>query len=220
MRYLIFLLIIILIPLTYFYTPNFLLWSWFGRAPRANDLVLENESLKAQLAELKVKNEEIKVEDGRYLVAKIYSTYPFNDRHLFTIAAGTSEEVKELMPVLAKKNILLGQVTKVFSSYSEVKSIFSPDWQIPVKIGDSGVDGLFMGGPNPKVTMIVNDKTINVGDDVYSVSKDFPYGLKVGEVASVGSGGSFFKEVSLNLPYDFNNLASVLILRINNEKPR
>lgn len=185
-------------------------WGWInGRASQEQKLILENESLKAQIKELGIGNNEL---GDLYLVTKIYSTYPFNDKHIFTIAAGANQELAESMPALAAKNIFLGKITKVFNNYSEVKSIFSPDWQMPVKIGEKGIDGLLIGGPNPKVTMIVNDKEISIGEDVYSTGKDFPYGLKIGKVRSVQVGASsFFKEALIDLPYDFNNLQEIWI---------
>ena len=211
MRYIVFVFVIGLFTYFYFYMPIVPVWNWFsGNASEEEKLVLENESLKAQLADLTSKIQNLP--DGQYLTSKIYSTYPFNDKHIFTIAAGTDQDISELMPVLAAKNILLGKILKVYDNYSEVKSIFSPDWQMPVKIGEVGVDGLLVGGPNPKVTMIVSDKEISVGEDIYSTGKDFPYGLKIGKVKSVQVGTSnFFKEALVDLPYDFNNLQEVWI---------
>lgn len=210
MRYLIFLPVIILFGAFYFYMPIIPVWGWIsGLASQEQQLILENESLKAQIKELGIMNNELR---DSYLVAKIYSTYPFNDKHIFTIAAGVNQNLFESMPVLAAKNIFLGKIIKVFDDYSEVKSIFSPDWQMSVKIGEKGVDGLLVGGLNPKVTMVVSDKEISVGEGVYSTGKEFPYGLKVGKVRSVQVGtSSFFQEALIDLPYDFNNLREVWI---------
>jgi len=211
MRHLIFFIIIGLFAVFYFYMPIIPVWGWInGNASQEQQLILENESLKAQLASLKSNIQNLR--DDQYLISKIYSTYPFNDKHIFTIAAGKSQQLSESMPVLAAKNILLGKVINVFDNYSEVKSIFSPDWQMSVKIGDAGVDGLLIGGPNPKVTMIVSDKEISVGEEVYSTGKDFPYSLKIGRVRNIQIGtSSFFKEALIDLPYDFNNLQEVWI---------
>jgi len=183
-------------------------WGWInGNASQEQRLILENEGLKAQIKELGIRNNELR---DSYLVTKIYSTYPFNDKHIFTIAMGADQKIVELTPVLAAKNILLGKIVGVFDNYSEVKSIFSPDWQMSVKIGESGIDGLLIGGPNPKVTMIVSDKEISVGEEIYSSGKEFPYGIKIGKVRSVQVGtSSFFKEALVDLPYDFNNLQEV-----------
>ena len=185
-------------------------WRWINsNASEEQKLVLENESLKAQIKELGIRNNEFR---DSYLVSKIYSTYPFNDKHIFTIAAGADQGLIESMPILAAKNILLGKIIRVFDNYSEVKSIFSPDWQMSVKIGDAGVDGLLVGGPNPKIIMIVSDKEISIGEEIYSTGKEFPYGLKIGRVRSVQIGtSSFFKEALIDMPYDFNNLQEIWI---------
>lgn len=218
MRYLFPLVVLTLITGLFLYLPGAAIWQWF-RLPvvesqkKLDLLTLENESLKAQLLELQLHSRN-KVDDQNheYFLAKIYSTYPFNDRHLFTIAAG-ADELKVGMPVVAEKNLLLGKVTNVYETYSEVTSIFSPTWQLPVKVGEKGDDGLFVGGPEPKVTMIVGDKDIHTGDTIYSASKDFPYGFKVGEIKNVVAGtSSFFKEATVLLPYDFNQLLEVLVM--------
>lgn len=201
----------------YVFLPQIPLWPWFHNPPSDYDkLVLENESLRAQLLETRNKRQEAEDKDGKYLRAKVYSTYPFNDKNIFIINVGKSSGVNEGDAVLAEKGILLGRIEKIFNNYSEVKSIFSPNWQSPVKIGDKGYDGLLIGDPDPKVTMIVGDKEVAVGEDVYSVSKEFSYGLKIGKVKSVESGSSnFFKEATIDLPYKFNNLLEVIVIKNN-----
>ena len=201
----------ILLAAGYFFLPHLPIWFWFHSAPSDYDkLVLENESLKAELMSLKFNSLKFK-EDG-YLTAKIYSTYPFNDRNIFTVNVGKKDGVKEGSAVLADKGILLGKIIKIYDNYSEVKSIFSPDWQSSVKIGEKGYDGLLAGDPDPKVTMIVGDKAVAAGEDVYAAGKEFAYGLKIGKIKAMENGTSnFFKEASIEFPYQFNNLLEVLI---------
>lgn len=217
-RLLFFISIFTLLAGLYAFLPQLPLWSWFHQSPSDYDkLLLENEGLKAELLSLilrQAQDKSLKENNNKYLVAKIYSTYPFNDKNIFTINVGNKDGIEEGDAVLAEKGILLGKIVKVFNNYSEVKSIFSPDWQLSVKIGEKGNDGLLMGDPDPQITMIIGDKEIKVGEDIYSASKEFAYGLKIGKVKTIKSGAnSFFKESSIELPYKFNNLLEVLVTK-------
>lgn len=208
------LFVFIIVFLVYFKSLPF--WQWFywtaADSEKLHQLTLANESLKAQLTELQLKLRE-QLTEKEYFLAKIYSSYPFNNKHSFTIAAGKSDDIKENMIVLAEKNIFLGTIDKVFENYSEVKSIFSPDLQLPVKIGEKGVDGLFIGGPDPKITMIIGEEKISPEDVVYTANKELVYGLIIGKIKKSKIGASnFFQEASLIMPYDFNRLLEVLIL--------
>ena len=215
MRFFLLALVIVLVFVFYFFSIQIPFWSLFhDDQSELEKLTLENGGLKAQVLSLSLKVSEFKglKENDKFIAAKIYSTYPFNDQHIFTVNVGAKDGIKKSMPVMVSKNLLLGRVIKVFSNYSEVESIFSPNWQLPVKIGKQGIDGLLAGGPTPRVTMVVNDKDIIIGDDIYSASKDFPYGLKIGAVKNIEtSENNFFKEALVDFSYKFNNLLEVLI---------
>lgn len=215
--------ILIVVFVSYGYAPVLPLWGFFNlplssASKTISDLRLKNAGLKAELLELQLKRAASAADatdnNDQYRSAKIYSSYPFNDRSIFTIAAGARNGVRKNAPVLAARGLLLGKVIKVFDRFSEVESIFSPAWKLPVKIGAAGIDGLLIGGPDPRVTMIVAEGEIVSGNAVYSASRDFPYGLKIGDVAAIKpSANNFFKEISLDLGYRFGNLLEVLVAR-------
>ncbi len=111
-------------------------------------------------------------------------------------------------------NILFGQVIKVFTDYSVVETDFDANFQLPGRVSEAQIDGLVQCGNEPKVSLIEKNKPIKTGDIVYSASQEFPYGLKIGEVSEVReTSAGVFKEATLKIPFNINELREVDILR-------
>lgn len=173
----------------------------------------ENENLKAELQGLKIENFQAKISQDGFLTVKVFSTYPFNIKSQITVNAGEAQGIKKLMPALFGKNILVGQVSETSKNYSSIQTIFDPNWQLPVRIGEKEINGLLQGGNEPKITFIEKDKPIVVGDAVYSAKQGFPLGLKVGEISEVKeSAPGVFKEAVLTTPFNIGDLREVEIL--------
>ncbi len=209
-RYIFIILIILLVVATY-------LTSFFIRKGRFVDenlrLKQENENLKAQIQQYQALNTGYQEEENNYLTAKVFSTYPFNIKNQITINAGENDGIRENMVVILGENILIGHVTKVFTNYSIVQTIFDPNWQMPVRIGREEINGLFKGGNEPQVSMIEKTKQVQIGDVVYTSSQEFPYGLKIGEVAEINEiSAGVFKEAFLKMPFNVNELREVNII--------
>ncbi|MEE8131543.1 MAG: rod shape-determining protein MreC, partial [Candidatus Paceibacterota bacterium] len=171
------------------------------------------EDLEAQIQrnqELGIMNQEL---DNKYLLAKVFSTYPFNVNNTLTLNVGKKHGVKEGVVVTVGKNILLGQIIEVFENKSIVRTVFDPQWQLPVRISQDEIDALLTAGIEPKITLFEKDMPIQVGDAVYSAGSDFPYGLKIGEIIKVKQTNSnLFKEARLKMPYNINDLREVYIV--------
>jgi len=210
-RYLIIGLIILLIGATY-------LTNFFISKQRSFDensrLKIENENLKAQIEKSQILNLKSQISGNSYLTAKVFSTYPFNIKNQITVNAGENQEVKKMMTAAVGENILLGQVINVFQNYSVIRTIFDPNFQLPVRIGSQQVDALFQGGNEPRVSLIEKSKAIKTGDIVYSASQEFPYGLKLGEILEIReTSAGVFKEATLKIPFNINELREANILR-------
>jgi len=210
-RYLVFILLIFLLVLTY-------LTNFFIKKERSFDenlrLKQENESLKAQIQQLEIRNWKLEIPRDNYLVAKVFSTYPFNIKNQITINAGGKQGIKKMMAVTVEGNLLLGYISEVFDEYSIVQTIFDPSWQLPVRIGKEEVDGLFQGGSEPKLVLIAKEKAIQVGDIAYSASQEFPYGLKIGEILEIKENAAgVFKEAVLKIPFNINELREVMVIQ-------
>lgn len=184
-----------------------------GDAQEFEKILRENEALKAQILFLST-SPYLEDQDGHsYLRAKVYSTYPFNNRGLITINAGLNHGLKGLLPVTVDGYIFLGQLTEVAPNSSIVRTIFDSGWELPVKAGNLGVDALLVGGREPRLTLIVKEKELARGEDVYVAGKDFPYGLKIGTVKEIfDNPGSTFKEATLNIPYEIGELTETAVL--------
>ncbi len=179
----------------------------------------ENDDLKNQLFALK--SQYSFPIDQRYESARVFSLYPFNTKNRIYITAGTSQGISIGEPVMFSKTVLIGQVVSVASDSSEVITIYDPRFSLPVKIGKTGIDGLLTGGVSPSVGLIDKTKQVNPGDNIYSASKDVPYGLVIGLVKSVkeDSTGTFFN-AQIDLPYVLSDVADVYIIKNADNTPR
>jgi len=173
----------------------------------------ENENLRAEIQKSQNLNFALpSVADG-YVKAEVFSTYPFNVKNQITVDAGQAQGIAKLMPAVFGENILLGQVTDVSNKYSVIQTIFDPNWQLPVRIGDKQINGLLQGGSEPKITFIEKDKEVNAGDVVYSAKQGFPLNLKVGEISEIReSAPGMFKEAVLKAPFNVADLREIEIL--------
>ena len=88
-----------------------------------NRLGFENQSL---LAELQLVESGIPRDDRRLIRAKIFASYPFNDKHTVTISKGAADGVRVGMAVLFAPGIFFGEVRKADMDWSEVSTIFDP----------------------------------------------------------------------------------------------
>lgn len=189
----------------------FLLLLGFGRhfiQPRGVESLLGLASVDAVIG-----FEKTNIDGIKFTIANVYSTYPFNHKSEVAIDADASDGIVVGQTVLAGESILLGRVVEVFDNYSVVQVLNDPNIKLPVRIGDSATDAILTGGAEAQLKMITSDAKIAVGDVIYSASKDFPYGLKVGKIKKlITSDADAFKEAIVELPYRLGDLREVLIL--------
>jgi cell shape-determining protein MreC len=198
-----------------FQAPVVFIQSLFNRVSLSRQiqtLQLENQSLRAQLVEL-IQRPQF-VEEGKelYVSASIYSYYPLNVSDELLINVGSEQGISEGMAVFADKGILLGQVIKTYAGQSVVKTILTPDWEIPVKIGANKVDALYVGGHSPKLTLISKKKVVLGGETVVSASKDLPYSIELGQVGELRETvEGVFREADIIIPYQMSDIETVLV---------
>lgn len=174
----------------------------------------ENERLKAQMLFLS-KGARLETLDGRnYQIAKIHSSYPFNDRGLISINTGSGSGVSESVAVTVGGDFFLGQAVQLFRDSSLVRTVYDTGWEIAVKIGTDQVDALLIGGREPRLTLILKDKAIAAGLPVYVAQKGLPYGLMIGTVKEITyNQASAFQEATLDFAYKVGDLTEVYVLR-------
>jgi cell shape-determining protein MreC len=177
------------------------------------ELRSENEALRAELLLALKSAQSVHTEGHEYRLAKVFSSYPFNNRGLIAVNAGARDGVHVGMPVTVGAGIFVGQIAEVFDSYATVRTVFDVDWQIPVKVGNDQSDALLVGGRDPHLAMIIREGTLSVGEVVYAALKDFPYGLTVGDVGTIRTkSGQALEEAELLLPYNPATLTEVSIM--------
>ncbi len=184
--------------------------------PDYENLVLENESIKADLARLDALKKELPSYKGDFIQASVYSNYPFNFKSELLVNRGKKDGVKVGQPVVvfsvSSKPVLIGMVEKVFESDSLVKTVFDSRFQLSVRAGVAGINSLLKGGSNPKLTLIPKDSKIENGDVVYSVDSNYPFGLTVGIIRNFQlSSDQFFGEADLETGYNQNDIRIVSI---------
>lgn len=154
--------------------------------------------------------------------ASLYSTYPFNDKSLATIAMGAREETSQFDPVFVMQNgkpFLFGQIIDVFENRSVVRTIFDSEWRTAVRVGENRTNALLQGGNPPRITLIAKSASLTKGDEVYTASPDFPYGIRLGSLGTVfESKDGFWGEADLELPYVLSDIETVFVLKGYNQK--
>lgn len=174
-------------------------------------LKLQNENLKAQLQRAKDGVADSPDAEQR-IAARIFSTYPFNMKDTIVVDRGADDGVMPAMVATLSDSILLGLVVSVEDHSAVVRTVFDSRWQLPVKIGPDHINGLFAGGNDPKVILV--EKPIKIGDGVFSAAKEFPMGIKIGEIKEVRSDtGGIFKEATIRTPYAIGDISTVHLSR-------
>ncbi len=187
-----------------------------GQSDDSKKIIIENESLKAELAKYDLmKKESLRAPSGM-LQAFVYSNYPFNFKSRLLVNAGESSGVKTGQPAFVSSAsstaILIGKVSEVFKDDSIVETIFDPDFQLSVKVGDYGAGSLLKGGNSPRLTLMPKDAKINDGDAVYSAGQDYRFGLAVGLARNITlSQDQFFQEADLETAYNPNDFNTIFI---------
>lgn len=185
-------------------------------------LLLKNEVLKAEIALLKANQFEDIVSStlaftNDLLPAKVLAGSGYPEINTIVIQAGQKAGVKEGAVVTIGGEIFLGVVQLVEKHYAVVKTIFSPGWQIPIRVGEPARSGLVKSGPEPILQMVLGEKEkqIKPGDVIFTAGRGLPYGMKIGEVdteLAQSTEGLFF-EAKLRLPYDMADISEVWLIQ-------
>lgn len=173
-------------------------------------LKLENLSLRSELAS----RSHSSLSALNLLEGTAFLSYPFNDKKTLSIDIGSRDGVVSGSSAVLKDQVLVGQITDVFRSYSLLRTVFDPTWEFPVYIGSSESRGLFQAGVEPRVILISKNESLNVGDIITTADpRLFPKSLVVGTVGQIDGGGSSpFWEVSVNIPYSITEIRRLFLI--------
>ena len=190
---------------------NFPEYSAQGR--RLADLIDENELLKTKIFDLQNRPETYKLNEETFLKAIVFSSYPFNNKSYLEINAGLKDGIDKGMQVFFNQTYLIGEIEEAYDNLSVVKTILDPKWNMSVKIGQDKTDAFYVGGRSPKLTLIPKNSNILSGDTIYSTSKLYKYGAKIGNVGNIFDvEGSGSKEAEIFFSYDISLINDFQIL--------
>ncbi len=187
-----------------------------GSQPARNASAVEIEALEAKLSVLEGVENELPSWNPDLKPALIYSRYPFNFRNQLWVNAGSNDGIAAgalaLIPSATgtRQFALLGKVARIWTSGAVVQTLFDPQYQLAVRVGQKGTEALLTGGSEPKLTLIPKNADIRNGDIVYAVDPQVPYGLAIGRVDSVRTEDTqVFTEATLRFAYGINDLRTI-----------
>ena len=180
-----------------------------------NALKIEIETLKAKIEDLQSSKKDFKENNWEYVPAKIYSSYPFNNKNIISINLGSNDSISNYSAVASAPGVIFGQVIETYPNISLIRTILDNDFQAAVKIGDKKINALLKGGSTPTLEMIEKNSLISSGDDVFCTDTNFPFGFKIGEVQSVVDTKETepFKKALMRINYNPLDLEEVLIIK-------
>lgn len=177
---------------------------------RFSEMQLENERLSFEIEKISEGsqiNRNIEKKE-----ALVYSRYPFSGSDRVVINAGEEEGVSESMPVLYK-GFLFGRVINTSNHQSEVQTVFDPEWKNSVGVGNYSDKAVFEGGSKPSVDLIPKDSSVEVGDEVFNLSPDYPIYQSIGTISELNSNaGELWKTGQVDIPYDVSQIKKVEVL--------
>jgi len=196
-----------------------------GETGSVNNLALENQSLRSELEALQYLKETLYSVAHTYVPAMVYARYPGNVKNELLIAVGELQGIHVGQSVvifpfsaetssIAKINpFLVGKITRTSKESAVATTIFDIEWKSAVRIGKTNREALLLGGNNPRLTLIEKKTSgIQENDMVRNASRDFPYGLAIGEVTNVGlSADRLYEEASIRFPYAIGELRMIYV---------
>ena len=215
---------------------------WVNDKGADNDtLIGENDYLKGQLLELKVRlqtynnlaleNQKIsKLLDSSYeipnhdvLLARIKSISQSRLSKKIVIDKGSNDGVA-LSQLIIGSDGAVGQVTQVTPMFTTVRLLTDPTQFMPVKNSRNGIRGITKGMASTEKGMIVEyvplDSDVKVGDLFLTsgIGNSYPSGYLVGRVSSIDDSlDASFLSITLEPAQNMNKLEMVLIVKGKNE---
>ncbi|KKU15709.1 MAG: hypothetical protein UX22_C0004G0030 [Candidatus Jorgensenbacteria bacterium GW2011_GWA2_45_9] len=190
--------------------------AFFKNVLRAGSMGSEIAKLSAEntLLKSRIESETYKADEpyhGRR--TRVYSRYPSNDRSVFTIAAGGDDGMETGAPVITKDGMLIGKISDVRRTQSDVLTIFSPNWRSSAGIGASRVRAVLQGGGTPKLDLIPKEGKISEQDVVFNLSPEYPLDAYIGNIKTVYmSGDGVWQNAELRTPYELQDVDFVFVL--------
>lgn len=188
-------------------------------------LLLENQSLKSQLAALKeIENENETIRQAldlnlqeEFALLMVEVTLRDSLHDFILINKGGSHGISKGMSVISGQRILVGRVAEVYDDFSQVMLITSGKSVFPGKIQEGDIGGVIKGLGNSGLffDLIPQQKQVSAGQQVVTVGLDkvFPKGILVGEIESVQKSDlAPFQQARIKPSFDVQGLETVFVI--------
>jgi len=168
------------------------------------------------LAALRARNVDApELNDGSsFRSVQVFSRYPLNDQQFLIINAGSDDGVAAGMPVFASEHVLIGKVARVRRTQSEVETVLNPGWRSAVALGSLRTEAVLRGGSPPRLEFVPADAVLEDGDQVVSISSEFPLNAFLGTVSDISvDAKTLWQSGTVSVPYgNVDRLDQVLLL--------
>lgn len=188
----------------------------YGYMYRYDEIVAENEQLRAQIAELQQdyretteimeENERLRAllgfserhEDMKYEPVSVISWTASNFSSSFTISKGSTAGIALYDPVITENGYLVGQVTAVTSASCTVTTIVDTTTRVGASVYENGETGVISGDyelfrdNRVKLSYVGTNGDLIIGDTVMTSGSGgvYPAGLVIGRIAGIAVGSS------------------------------
>lgn len=214
--------------------------SIYGHMYEYDELIAENEQLRAELAKAQeeARNGVAAVEENERLrelldfeekhsdmtleAAKIVSWTTSNWSNSFTISKGTANGIEVGDCVITEYGVLVGQVVEVGVTWATITTTIDLSANIGALVSENGASGLLMGDfammqeGRAKLAYLTDGAQIFTGDTVLTSGAGgaFPQGLVIGTVSSVQAEAGGQIEYGVVKPgCDINALVQVFVVK-------
>jgi len=209
-------------------------YGFFEPLIKAGSLADENEHLRDEIENLLVKDtqtQDLKKENEILRQGLNLELQKEFDLKLGTIIAkdiardvlmidkGSKDMIEVGMPVITSQKAIVGKISKVYDSFSEITLVSEKNFSFDVKVGEENIDGLIkgQGGLNAYLDLVPKDKNIKINDPIFTSAMGgiFPAGLLVGQIKEVNKNDvKIFQSALVSLAFDINGSQKVFIASV------
>jgi rod shape-determining protein MreC len=180
----------------------------------------ENEQLRSLLD---VRDGPSFPEDYESVTTRVISRSPNPYSQRVLVAAGSNDGIARNDPVMTEDG-LIGLVTEVTPSVSQVTLLIDPNIAVSAVVLGSGAAGIVRRGPSDDASLILDrvdkaavvnegDTVLTAGSEIGKIASLYPPGLPIGRVTGVGQRDvDLYKQIQVTPRVDFDSLSLVMVL--------